>query len=271
MNSRKGSADIPFVFSVHHASDNFAEFSNRCALTPLQRKAYSDYGTDKTVPSVGICAVIAELSRGIVDLNRNPDDAARFPLFDFANPPNKIWSENQHLNTKEQASVHTTYFAPYHAEIEHQAQSTSGTAFVVAWDNTAQKSIGQNEQGQDVVMPTIILSNNGDEESTERVDGQSTTCDPRLLLLIGDCFKKYLNKAGLPSDVHLNLVFKGKHVIQAHTTWPSGSTQSLQIEYSTALTHNQKTLDEIPGRTDMVRGVAELALSEAYEQYKLLQ
>lgn len=269
----KGSAEIPFVFSAHHASDDFGAYTDRCALTDLQRKAYSDYGTSQTVPQNGIGAVEATLSRGIVDLNRAPADAQQFAQYDFANPVNAIWKQGQQLSEAEKQQILQDYYETFHGALTELAESAdSGVSIVVAWDNTAQKVIGNNEVGEPVVMPTIILSNQGDEELQSRADGQQTTCDPQLLKLIGDQLTNALAAADLPNDVHYNLVFKGKQIVASHTEWPNNPLrQSLQIEYSSVLTHNQETLEELPGRINLVRSVAEHALTQAFQQYRLLQ
>ena len=269
-----GSSEIPFIFSAHHASDNFAEFSERSALNAFERKAYSDYGTDMTVPAVGHYALVAEHSRGLIDLNRAPDNPTRFATTDFSNPPNNIWLKDNELTTQERQSLHETCYVPYHNQIEQWVRNTAEPLVVVAWDNTADKIIGKNVAGQDVRMPAIILSNNASENSTKNNVGEQTTCDPVLLQLIGEHVQNSLQQAGFKSDVHYNLVFRGGYIAQRYNTESLGlkySVQSLQIEYSTALTHNQETLEPLPGKVADFRAAMELALIAAYNQYKLLQ
>lgn len=269
-----GQSIIPFIFSAHHASDNFAEYSDRCALTQLERKAYSDYGTDMTVPVVGHYVLIAEQSRGLIDLNRAPDNPTRFATTDFSNPPNNIWLKDNELTKQERQSLHATHYVPFHNQIEQWVRSATEPLVVVAWDNTADKIVGKNVAGQDVRMPAIILSNNGSENATKNNVGEQTTCDPVLLQLIGEQVQTSLQHAGFQSDVHYNLVFRGGYIAQRYNAESLGlkcAVQSLQIEYSTALTHNQETLEPLPGKVADFRAAMEQALIAAYEQYKLLQ
>jgi N-formylglutamate amidohydrolase len=273
MKKVEGQAHIPFIFTAHHASDNFAEFSDRCALSPLERKAYSDYGTDITVPKIGSCAIIAEVSRGLVDLNRFPDDPTRFATTDFASPPNTIWRSDQQPTTTERHAIVDTYFAPFHNAVKDAIDEHSGLTFVVAWDNTADKIIGQNDTGEDVRMPAIILSNNGTEGSAENHDGLQATCDARLLELAAKTISDELGKSGFANEVCLNLVFKSKFIAQNYSTYGRQAEkpiQSFQVEYSSALTHDQQTLKDL-GRMEDFREAMERALITAYEQYKLLQ
>ncbi len=268
-----GQSQIPFVFTAHHASADFVEYSHRCALSQYERKAYSDYDTDITVPTVGICAIIAQASRGLVDLNRFPSDPNRFPTTDFAVPLNNIWLDGQAPTSVEQKSILDAYFVPFHDAVLQAIDSNTGPTVVVAWDNTAQKIIGQNDAGQDVMMPSIILSNNGSENSAENHDGLQVTCDARLLELVAQEISNELSKAGFAYDVHLNLVFRSKYIAQNYSNYQRQSdkeVQAFQIEHSTALTHNQQTLEDI-GRTSEFREAMERALIAAYQQYKLLQ
>jgi N-formylglutamate amidohydrolase len=273
MKKVNGEARIPFIFTAHHASDNFAEFSDRCALSAIERKAYSDYGTDCTVPTIGICAIIAEASRGLVDLNRFPNDQARFPTTDFATPPNNIWISGQQPTAVEQQGIQDSYYTPFHRAVRQAADEHDGLTVVVAWDNTSEKIIGKNEAGDDVLMPAIILSNNGSENSAKNHDGLQITCDAHLLECMAENITNELGSAGFANDVHLNLVFRGKYIAQNYSNYQrqsANTVQAFQIEYSTALTHNQQTLGDF-GRMNEFRNAMEQALIAAYEQYKLLQ
>ena len=77
---------LPVIYTAHHASHDFREFSDRCALSDEERVRFSDYGTDETVARNGLATLIAAHSRALGDLNRAPDDPGRFQEEDYARP-----------------------------------------------------------------------------------------------------------------------------------------------------------------------------------------
>ncbi len=268
-----GTGDWPVIFTVEHASADFGGFASRTRLTPLQRKAFSDYGTAETVPGLGIASVVGRYSRALGDLNRNQLDQAAFPTFDFARPqPNAIWRPRRGLKKSEMAALLTHYDA-YHGTIMRLLQARTEPTFVVAWHNTANYGIGDPP----TLMPTIVLSNGGDTGLSYASQG-NTTCDPLFLEQLALELRKLLIDADLPYDVRLNFVFKGGYTTRHYNTRTNGDVlralgvwarvQSLQVEYNTGLTHDQLTLEPLsPGHTTRLRLLFERAFERTFSLY----
>lgn len=243
----KPKAEIPVVFSAHHASANFGRFSDRCALTPEQRLRYSDYGTNITVPRTGAYQ-IARYSRGLVDLNRGPSDPTLFPQWDFGKPErHRIWCEGQEPTGTERAYIEGNIYDRYHGRLLSAVTMLGRSGLVVAWDNTAHYVFGNNEAGEPVMMQNIILSNGGMEGSVHPAPGTETTCDPGLLQVFADKLRPALLVRGLCPDIAFNLVYKGGHIAQRYNTRINKldvpyALQSFQVEYDTLITHDQNTL-----------------------------
>ncbi|MBP6994136.1 N-formylglutamate amidohydrolase [Candidatus Woesebacteria bacterium] len=211
-------AEIPIIFSAHHASAKFSHFSSRCALTPEEQLRFSDYGTNITVPGTG-GLLVSGYSRGLVDLNRAPDHPALFPAFDFGKPErNRIWYHGREPTEVERVLIQGGIYDRYHAALERSLREIRRPALVVGWDNTAHYIIGNNEAGEPVMMQNVILSNGGREGSAYPKHGEITTCDPALLELFADRLRKALGARGLCTDIYFNLVYKGGYIPQRYNT-----------------------------------------------------
>lgn len=266
------SEGLPILSSAHHASDNFGEYADRCALTAEQRQRYSDYGTAVTVPREGMeKPLIATRSRGLIDLNREPGSPTLFPKKDFGKPtPNEIWKPGQELTETERGEVLGAVYHKYHDELMQRVREFKRPGVVIAWDNTAHYSIGKNEAGEDTTMQPFILSNKGMEGNAEAAIGETTSCAPGFLEEFAIELRKSLKKSGLPDEVFLNLVYKGGYIGEHYNTRRhpelnvDQAVQSFQVEYDTLLTHNQETLKADPAAMEKVRIAVERALFNAY-------
>jgi len=254
---REGTGDVPVIYTAHHASHDFGEFSDRVALTDEQRLRFSDYGTAETVPDNGIISLIADRSRGLGDLNRDPDDPGRFQLQDYGQPTrHDIWKNGMHLTDEEKAYCQSTIYEPYHDAIIEQLRQRREPTFVIAWDDTAHYMIGDYTHGKHHMMRPFILSNRGQEGSGDEGPDEPVSCDPHLLRMIAEGFAKELGARGLPNEVSLNFVMKGGYICRRYSTLRNAdelrelgvtaNVQSLQIEYDTILTHDQTSL--VPDR-----------------------
>jgi len=246
--------EIPIIVSAHHASSNYGRFADRCALTDEQRIRYSDYGTANTAPRFrGGHTQNASYSRGIIDLNRGPNDEKLYPTQDFGKPtPQQIWKEGQKPTQNEQDRFFKEIWTPYHNRLTDAIRSAKRPAIVLAWDNTAKYPIGYNKKGDEVIMPSFILSNNGAEHSSspeqrhEADDSKKTTCQPELLDEFYIEFGKALRRKNLPDDRHLNEIFRGQYVTKHYNSYhtpnihPDQPVQSIQIDYCADITHDQK-------------------------------
>ena len=116
-----GTGEVPVIYTAHHASHDFGEFESRVALSTEQKIRFSDYGTDLTVPANGLVSLIAEHSRALGDLNRDPTDPGMFQDQDYAKiNRNDIWKLGKGLNEKEKELCLKKYYWSFHNEIINQ-------------------------------------------------------------------------------------------------------------------------------------------------------
>lgn len=249
---------LPIVYSAHHASPDFGEFNNRCALTPEQRVRYSDYGTDQTVPK-HTKYLVSDYSRGIVDLNRGVDNPTIFPELDFGKPQrHKIWLQGCEPTDDEKRIIQETVYETYHHKLldairsfENQRAESTKPIVVIAWDNTAHYAIGKNPDGSSRIMQPFILSNNGDRERGDSINPEvKTTCNPKFIELLVRNFSSALQKQGLPSEVHMNTyndtpndecgyIASHYNTYYNHNLSENCQVEALQLEYDTSITHDQ--------------------------------
>lgn len=272
---------LPILYSAHHCSSDFGEFSGRSALTDEQRRRLSDLGTDLTVPHHGILPpLLASRSRGVVDLNRPPNHLDLFCDADFADPPNRIWHPWQEPTAREQDAILRKIYHPYHdrllqclQELSHEHRSI----VVIALDNMGRYPLRADGSPRPGHTVPIILSNRGTEGSTDHDESReaSTSCDPALLSALAGEFRHSLLACGFPSDIangiHFNLPgFKGGYICEHYTTrrHPDLSVhadvQSLQVEYDIALTHNPKTLEANDDALRRLRRAFTMAMEHVY-------
>jgi N-formylglutamate amidohydrolase len=277
-----GSSSVPVIYTAHHASHDFREFDDRVALTHEQKVRFSDYGSDKTVPVNGLVSLVAEHSRALGDLNRAIDSLESFQTQDFSRPFRQpIWNSDNTLEDSEKARCLKQYYEPFHNEIISQLSRRREPTFVVAWDNTAHYEIGTDDAGRSVTMKPFILSNQGAEGSANARPGEYTSCDPVFLTLLAQFLKTELKKRDLPNEIHLNLVFRGGYICRRYSSAINRSellelgidreVQSLQVEYDTAITHDQVTLEEKPDRITALREAFSEAIEKSIKDYKNLQ
>lgn len=266
----KDRARLPVIYSAHHAGHSFEHrgLSKYAALTPEQRIRFSDYGTADTVPKNGSITLINPHSRALGDLNRNPDDDKGFAKKDHGKPtPNNVWQDEYELSNEMKRNLRKELYEPYHLNILTQVRALEENGVVVAWDNTADYVIGKNQDGDDVHMPDIILSNRGAENKTEENGIEIPSCEPQLLEVYGFELQKELEKRGISVDIFYNLVYFGGYITRHYSTARNGDVldtdkkiQSFQIEYNTKLTHDQETLTPYPKKIAAFREAAEEAM-----------
>lgn len=273
-----GCKKVPVIYTAHHASHSFDIYDDRVALNLEQKLRFSDYGTDMTVPENGLVSIIAESSRALGDLNRDPDDPGRFQEYDYAKPiRNKIWKEHQELNKEEKDICQKSFYDPFHQEIEKQLAVREDITFVVAWDNTAHYTVGVDDNGESVMMKPFILSNRGLQGSAHAGPDDNTSCDPLFLEIFSEYLAKELSNRDLPNEIHLNLVMKGGYICRQYSSMRnesylssrdiSAEIQSFQVEYDTLLTHDQNTLEPIPEKMKAIKESFSIALELAFAHY----
>jgi hypothetical protein len=273
-----GSGSVPVIYTAHHASHDFGEFDSRCALSADQKVRFSDYGSDLTVPNNGIVTIVAERSRALGDLNRNPDDPGRFQLQDYGQPTrHNIWKSGQELTEEDKAFCQANYYDTFHNQIIEQLRQRDKPTFVIAWDNTAHYKIGDYTNGKHQMMRPFILSNRGAESSAESINDEITSCDPIFLKLLSYHFVPELRQRNLPTEVMLNFVMHGGYICRRYNTRRNESdlralgvkteVQSLQLEYDTIITHDQDTLQPKTDRIIAVQEAFSAAIIKTIQQY----
>lgn len=274
----EGSGLVPVIYTAHHASHDFGEFSDRVALNEEQRIRFSDYGTSETVPMNGLFTIIAERSRALGDINWDPDNPGRFQDRDYWQPiDNKIWIPGQELTEAEKEYCHKNYYQPFHNAIVEKLRSRNEPTFVVSWDNTAHYIIGPDDAGETSIMKPFIISNRGKRESPLARDDEMTSCDPRLIEILVPNFKKELELTGLPNEVHLNLVYIGGNICRTYSSLRNkqalldlgikSSVQSLQLEYDTLITHDQVTLESKNDKIIALKSAFSKAIETSLQEY----
>ena len=276
---------FPILYSAHHRSNDFLEFTDRCALTEDQRKRLSDLGTDLTVPCHGILPpLLASHSRGIVDLNRSPNHLDLFRDDDFADPPNRIWLPWQEPTAREQEDILRRIYQTYHDRLLACIQELSlehPSIIVVAWDNMGRYPLRADGSPRPGHIVPFILSNCGMTEGVDQDERQCepTSCDPAFLFRLAEEFHHSLLACGFSSHIadgiHFNLPgFKGGYVCEHYTTrrhpeLPVGAdVQSLQVEYDIALTHNPHTLEADDNAIRRLQQAFVMAMGRTYQNVR---
>lgn len=278
---------LPIVYSAHHASHNFGKFTNRCALTLEQCVRYSDYGTDDTVPK-HTHYLISNHSRGIVDLNRAPDNPTLFAEKDFGKPnKNDIWLPGIEPSEEERKFIRETIYEPYHQQLsqaiknieENDDTESNKPIVVVAWDNTAHYEIGKNPDGTPRIMDYFILCNNGDKNKGNSTNPEvKTTCNSDFIVELANNLNLAVREKELEFIVTLN-TYNDKpneqcgYIARNYNTYynPGISKKRLveafQVEYSTIITHSQRDLCPNYQAMQKLRLAFEKAMEETYNNF----
>lgn len=258
---------LPILYSAHHCSASFGEWSARVALDEERRKRLSDCGTDRTVPLHGR-ALFATHSRGVIDLNRPLSHMDLFRDADFADPPNRIWHPWQEPTPAEQEDIIRRIYRPYHDRLLRCLQELSRggrPVLVVAWDNMGRYPLREDGSVRPGSSPPIILSNCGEKGS----------CDAGLLSALAGEFRAALLACGFSADtaggMHFNLPgFKGGYICEHYTTRRHPDlpvdvdVQSLQVEYDIAITHDPYTLEADDDAIRRFQRAFSLAMERTY-------
>lgn len=260
---------LPIIYSVPHNSINVGAYMNRIALTPEQLLRFSDYGTELTVPRNGY-TVIAEYSRALGSLNQPPKSAKKFPIHDFHQPQShNVWKKGEELTDEEKKLLIQSIHDPYYAQIQNLISNTQRDSILVDWHNTAHYIIGKDEKGKKQMMKPIILSNRGNENSSE---GKKITCEPQLLEAVAKILAKELMLRNLPNEVYCNHVYKGGNIIETFNTHynpdlHSFTVNAFQVEYDTIITHDQENLKPNEENIRKLREAFTLTMEKAVKHF----
>lgn len=237
---------VPIVISIPHAGTHFpAEIKKHYNKRLRQIADDTDWFLDQLydfAPKLGITIIKANVSRWVVDLNRDPDSAPLYrdgrllttctPTTDFFG--NKLYkSIDLEPDKKEKKRRLKTYYWPYYEQLKLLlAERKSEFGRVLLWDaHSIRHRVGTIQRA---VFPDFILGNN---------DGQTagrSLIDAALMQLRASEF-----------DVHHNHPFKGGH-ISRYFGKPDENIHALQLEMNkilymddNELTYNEQRAEQI--------------------------
>ncbi len=237
---------VPIVISIPHAGINFPP-----ELKKHYKKRMRNFVDDTDwyvhrlydfAPELGITVIKANLSRWVIDLNRDPESTPLYndgrlittctPTTDFFG--NSIYkSKAVEPEPAEKQRRLDTYYWPYYKEIETLLEKRKNQfGKVLLWDAHSIRHKVSTIQKE--VFPDMILGNNDEK-----------TAHPEL---INTALKKL--KSGT-FNINHNTPFKGGHITR-YFGKPENNTHALQLEMNKILymddneiTYNKKRAAEV--------------------------
>lgn len=128
LHLREGEA--PLIVSIPHAGTRLPEPHGRGFLSAEKAQADADWHVDKLyafAAELGATILRTEVSRSIIDVNRDPSGASLYPgqattglcpLTDFDEEP--LYRSGHEPNEGEIEARRIAFFEPYHAALRHQ-------------------------------------------------------------------------------------------------------------------------------------------------------
>jgi len=273
-------SDLPIIYSAHHASHDFGDFTHRCALTLERRVRFSDYGSDETVPRHGK-VLRSFYSRGLIDLNRRPTDPDRFREEDFWRPRHCIWNPGAVPTDREREQMQREIYEPYHYRLLStisaigRKMAADGIPItkpivVVAWDNTGHYGMKKH----------FILSNDGDPNKGYSTNpARNTTCRKEFIEELTNSFASHLTDQGVVNDVCMNVYEDTPNdecgfIARRYSSLVTPGLEELigrpvetvQLEYDTEITHDSSNLNPDYGAMGKLRAAFEGAITAAYSK-----
>lgn len=163
----------PIILSIPHAGITFPEDIQSKLISEIAKQPEdTDWFVDTLydfAPSLGITTIIANYSRWVIDLNRNPQNQPLYndgrvitdiiTLTDFNG--NSIYKENYIPDTNEIGRRKKLYYDPYHQKIEELLQETKtefGKALLFDAHSIKKLVPGIHEEP----FPDLILGDNNE-------------------------------------------------------------------------------------------------------------
>ena len=216
---------IPFILSIPHSGTNIpSDKLNFYNKEQLKLKEDTDWYLDQLydfAPKLGITTIMANYSRWLVDLNRNPNNEALYsdgriitsvcPTTNFNGNP--IYIENHKIDELEISQRIESYFLPYHKHINHLIHNLiEKFPAVIIWDAHSIKRNVPTIYSQS--FPDLIIGNNDDK-----------SCDKKLTEIVHN----QLSKSGL--NITRNHPFKGGYITRSFG-FPKNNMNAIQLEMS---------------------------------------
>ena len=250
---------VPIVISVPHAGIQFpAELRKKYKKRMRNFVDDTDWFVHRLydfAPAMGITLVKANLSRWVIDLNRNPDSE---PLYDdgrliTSNTPttdffgNKIYKSKKHEpDQKEVERRQTKYYWPYYSflsELLEERKKEFGK--VLLWD--AHSIRHRVSTIQEDPFPDMILGNNDEK-----------TAHPSLIKTALDSLRS------VEFEVSHNSPFKGGHITR-YFGKPDNHIHTLQLEMNKILYMDDNEITYNKGRAKRVQDVLKTCMGNLAE------
>ena len=250
---------VPIILSVPHAGIAFpAELKKHYKKRMRRHLDDTDWFVDKLyefAPSLGITIIKANLSRWVIDLNRDPQSVALYndnrlitsntPITDFYG--NSIYkSPSLEPDEKEKNRRLQEYYWPYYKEIERLlAERKQQFGQVLLWDAHSIRHKVSTIQAEP--FPDMILGNNNNQ--TANVSLIKTA----LTQLRSSEF-----------GVHHNSPFKGGHITR-YFGKPNDNIHALQLEMNKILYMDDNEITYNTKRAEKVQKVLQSTLKNLIE------
>jgi N-formylglutamate deformylase len=240
---------VPIIISIPHAGTDIPpELKGHYKKRLRKHLDDTDWYLDKLygfAPSLGITLVKANLSRWVIDLNRDPDSIPLYedgrlitnniPLTDFYG--NKIYRKSKFEpdQTEIDKRLHT-YYWPYYKQIETLLEDRKKRfGKVLLWDAHSIRHIVTTIQKDP--FPDLVLGNNDEK-----------TANPKLI-------KSALEGLGSGSfELSHNSPFKGGHITRYFGN-PANNIHALQLEMNKILYMDDNELTFNDARAESLKKV----------------
>ncbi|WP_103865604.1 MULTISPECIES: N-formylglutamate amidohydrolase [Aquimarina] len=229
-NIKKAEAPaVPIIISVPHSGTKFPKEIKKHYKKRMRKHIDdTDWYVDRLyefAPLLGITVIKANLSRWVIDLNRDPESVPLYndnrlitsntPITDFYG--NKIYKSDDHEPDQEEIKRRLdTYYWPYYRQIEALIEERKKQFdHVLLWDaHSIRHKVSTIQKDP---FPDMILGNNDQK-----------TAHPQLITTA---------LQGLQSgefDIHHNTPFKGGHITR-YFGKPTNNVHTLQLEMNKIL------------------------------------
>ncbi len=252
-------AVVPIVISVPHAGIKFpSEIKNHYKKKMRRHLDDTDWFVHKLydfAPSLGITIIKANLSRWVIDLNRNPDNVPLYndnrlitsntPITDFYG--NEIYKSQKLVPNKNEIDRRLdTYYWPYYRQIETLLEERKKQfGHVLLWDaHSIRHKVSTIQKDP---FPDMILGNN-----------DKTTAHPKLI----KSTLKSLNSGKF--GIHHNSPFKGGHITR-YFGKPENNVHTLQLEMNKILYMDDNEISYNSDRAKKVKKVLQTTMEGLIE------
>ncbi|MDG2198827.1 MAG: N-formylglutamate amidohydrolase [SAR324 cluster bacterium] len=253
---------LPILLSVPHCGTLFTEdLYKQFDQKHLQYPDDTDWFVDQLydfAPALGITMIVAQYSRYVIDLNRDP---AGKPLYEDGRAITQIVPTHTFFGQPLYSRAPPTddniqlrrerYFHPYHLRLQEELQQLQQTfPHVLLWDaHSIRKSVPTIREDP---FPDLILGNqNGYSASAELI---------RVAVSHLSEDKSY--------DFLENDPFKGGYITRHHGN-PQQGVHALQLEMAKSIYMDEETSTYLPDQADKIRKILIKTLIALASQLKI--